>query len=117
MNLLSRWLARLPAAAHVARMGEQVCGYALGREGLGASHIGPLVADSDEVALALLEAALGHMRGRIFVDIPDQHRVIREWLERRGFAPQRPFTRMLRGRSAPLDRPKCIFALAGAEFG
>ena len=115
--LLSRWQARAPQSAHVASIDGQICGYVLGRDGLNASHIGPLVADGGDVAVALLEAALSRNRGRILIDVPDHHQALREWLGRRGFTGQRTFTRMLRGRAMPLDRPEQIFALTGAEFG
>ena len=40
-----------------------------------------------------------------------------EWLEGAGFEFQRPYARMLLGRSRPIDRKDTIFAPAGPEFG
>lgn len=35
----------------------------------------------------------------------------------RGFAPARPFARMVLGRQVPIDDPRRIFATAGPELG
>jgi GNAT superfamily N-acetyltransferase len=113
--LLERWYRRQPALAHVALDGSLV-GYCLAREGLNATHVGPLVADDENMAIALLEAVLARIEGPCFIDVPDRQEGLQSWLEGQGFAVQRPFTRMLIGRSEPLDRPDAIQALAGPEF-
>ena len=65
------------------------------------SQLGPLVAEDDATARALLARALDASTGRSIVDLADaQGARSARWLEARGFAPQRPFTRMLLGRSA-----------------
>jgi GNAT superfamily N-acetyltransferase len=113
--LLERWYRRMPGLAHLA-LDESLVGYCLAREGRNATHVGPLVADDDATAIALFEAVLARIDGPCFIDVPDRQERLQSWLEDRGFAVQRPFTRMLIGRSEPLDRPDAIYALAGPEF-
>lgn len=113
--LLERWHLRQPGLAYVALDG-RLTGYCLAREGRNATHVGPLVADDDATAIALLEAALTKIDGPCFIDVPDRQERLQSWLEDQGFVIQRPFTRMLIGRSEPLDRPDAIHALAGPEF-
>ena len=55
--------------------------------------------------------------GLVFIDLADSKTVVREWLEARGFAPQRPFTRMLHGRSTGFDDGRRTYAVIGPEFG
>lgn len=114
--LLSRWQARQPDLSFVARLNGDIVGYCLAREGRNATHVGPLVADDDATAMALLEAALERLQGPCLIDVPDRQERLQSWLKDRGFAVQRPFTRMLMGRAEPLDRPEAIHALAGPEF-
>jgi hypothetical protein len=42
---------------------------------------------------------------------------VRGFLEARGFAPVRPFTRMLYGTSSPFGDASRTFAVVGPEFG
>jgi hypothetical protein len=43
--------------------------------------------------------------------------LLRKWLGERGFGVQRPFTRMVFGRSESFDDPSRTFAVAGPELG
>ena len=89
----------------------------LGREGRTASHLGPLIAEDDATALALLRRALNGIGGTVYIDIADAKGEVRRWLEASGFAQQRPFTRMLLGRSESFDDLARTFAVIGPEFG
>lgn len=106
-----------PDLAFVARREGALVGYAFGREGRFATQIGPIVADTPDVARDLSVAALGSVRGPMMIDVPDHQRDFCSWLLRGGFEKQRGFTRMLRGRSEPFDRPHVIMAITGPEFG
>jgi GNAT superfamily N-acetyltransferase len=117
LALLQEWHRRMPHAAFQKREGRRMRGYVLAREGRVATQIGPLVADSEDIAVALLEAALCANAGLVFMDVPDRHRQLRAKLEERDFVLQRTFTRMLLGHDRPLDKPGHIFALTGPEFG
>lgn len=115
---LLRWLAaRLPAAAHVAERGGRLTGFVFGRDGREASQVGPLLADDDETASALLDAALSRLDGPVYVDLTDRHAQLLPWLQSRGFVFQRPFTRMLHGMPAVPGDPSRIVLVAGPELG
>ena len=92
-------------------------GFCLGRDGRIAAHIGPLVAENDAIACALLARALDAIAGPAFIDLADAKSPVREFLEQRGFAPVRPFTRMLYGRAERFDDAARTFAVVGPEFG
>ncbi|MDE0056643.1 MAG: GNAT family N-acetyltransferase [Defluviicoccus sp.] len=115
--LLASLMARLPGRAFVARDEDRVAGYALARDGRQATQIGPLVADDTEVAIALAARALAGVDGQAVIDCPDRHGALIGWLGASGFAYQRPYIRMLRGRSRPLDDADMVYALAGPELG
>jgi predicted N-acetyltransferase YhbS len=115
--LLTHLHGRRPDLAFVARAGEWAAGYVLGRDGRGATQIGPLVAEDDETAIALAARALANVQGPAIVDAPAAQRSFIDWLAGVGFAERQPFVRMLRGREAPLDQADYIFAAAGLDFG
>ncbi len=115
--LLAEFLRRRPRHAFAAFRGGALCGYVLARDGRVAMQIGPLCADDEAAAIALVSHAMAQGQGAVFVDVADHQDGLRRWLEERGFGPQRTFTRMLRHRSAPLDTPAHVFLIAGAELG
>jgi GNAT superfamily N-acetyltransferase len=108
---------RLPAAELVAERAGRVVGFALGRDGALAAQIGPLIADDDTIATALLSRALDRLEGPLFVDLADSKQELRVFLDMRGFSTVRPFTRMLYGSSTRFDDPARTFAVIGPEFG
>jgi GNAT superfamily N-acetyltransferase len=108
---------RLPAAELVAESGNRIVGFSLGRDGRIAAHIGPLVAEDDAVACALLAHALDGIEAPVFIDLADAKSDVRSFLQARGFAAIRPFTRMLHGRAGRFDDPARTFAVVGPEFG
>ena len=89
----------------------------LGRNGRSASQIGPLVAEDDGVAQALLARALSAIEGPIYLDFADAKTRIRAWLAQCGFSAQRPLTRMLLRRATGFDDTSRTFAVVGPEFG
>lgn len=123
--LLQALADRLPALCWVLDDGA-VRGFLMGREGRTAVQLGPLVADSPEDALALLEAALaaprlasdrGAQLPPLIVDLPEGQPQLQAWLEATGFAIERPFTRMVRGAGGvPGDRARMPL-VAGPELG
>ena len=115
--LLANMRERLPAVAHIAERNGRVVGILLGRDGRSATQIGPLAADDDAIALALMARGLAAVEGPVYIDLADAKAELRAWLAARGFAPQRPFTRMLYRRSARFDDPARTFAVVGPEFG
>jgi hypothetical protein len=117
LPLLRALAQRWPQAARVAEVGGRLRGYMLGRDGREACQLGPLLADDDEVAVALLGDGLRIATGPLYVDLLDRRRALLPRLEEAGFAFQRPFTRMVHGTAeAPGDTTNIVFA-AGPELG
>jgi GNAT superfamily N-acetyltransferase len=116
-DLLRRLRGRVPHIENVAERDGDVAGFLLGRDGRIATQIGPIVADNDEVAHALLVHAFEAIDGPIFIDVPDARTSLLAYLASRGFAPQRPLTRMLLGRSKAFDDGIRTYAVVGPEFG
>lgn len=116
-GLLARLRGRLPVADLIASKAGKIAGFMLGRDGRIASHIGPLIADDDEVAQALLAQALARLPGPVLLDFADVKSATAQWLALRGFSPVRPLTRMLLGRSERFDDPSRTYAVVGPEFG
>ena len=116
--LLAHLGARLPSIGWVAedRTGRLV-GYVLGREGLTAGSIGPLVADREEIGLALLCRAANSVAPPFIVDVPDAHVGVRRWLTEQGAVSPRGYVRMTLGDMPGLADPSHVFALAGPELG
>ena len=115
--VLARLRGRLPAAALVAERAGRVVGYLLGRDGRVAAQLGPLVAEDEAIAGALLARGLQAVEGPIYIDLADGKAGMRRVLEARGFAPERPLTRMIHHRRASFDDPTRTVAVVGPEFG
>jgi GNAT superfamily N-acetyltransferase len=116
-RLLRDLAARQPKTALVIPREGAVRGFALGREGRVAGQIGPIVAEDESAACALLAAALARHEGEVFVDVPDRWRGMRGMLTERGFRIQRPYTRMRLGAGSGWGDPALMFAVAGPELG
>jgi GNAT superfamily N-acetyltransferase len=118
--LLRALAARLPACARVALREGRIEGAVFGRPGREAVQVGPLLARDDLIATALLDAALAAAPGPVFADAPAMHEGFGAALAARGFARQRPFTRMVRDAGgaprAPGD-PSRLRLVAGPELG
>lgn len=114
--LLASLIRRRPDLAAGMFDGDTCLGFALAREGRRATQIGPVVARDETRAVALLHHVLDMSEGAVFIDVPDLHATLRTALEGRGFTVQRPFTRMLRGKTQAFDDPTLVFALTGPEF-
>ena len=115
--LLARLLERSSPFAAVAEGESGPCGFVLGRDGRTATHLGPLVAESEGVARALARHALERITGPATVDAADTAAGFTGWLAASGFVRERPFTRMYRGRSEPFGEPGLTVAIAGPELG
>jgi GNAT superfamily N-acetyltransferase len=108
---------RLAGANLVAARGNEIAGFLLGRDGGLAAHIGPLIADDDAIARALVARALEAIEGPLFIDVADSKAELHSFLDAHGFAAVRPFTRMLYGTSTRFDDAARTFAVVGPEFG
>jgi GNAT superfamily N-acetyltransferase len=116
--LLERLAEGAPEYAWAAERDGKLRGYLLGRHGHVREQLGPLIADSVEIAGALLEACLAANPGRkVFIDVPDDQQSFRGALDRLGFAIERPFLRMHRGSLTAPGQPSYVYAITGPEFG
>lgn len=92
-------------------------GFVLGRPGRTATQVGPVVAEDEDRAAALIEHALAGAEGPVLIDLVDGRPGLERLLIDRGFAIQRRFLRMARGRDIPYGDPSRLFAAAGPELG
>ncbi len=92
-------------------------GYLLSRAGRTATQLGPLVARDATTAVALLAAGLDAVAGAVVVDVPEGATAVAAHLAGRGFAPERPFVRLVLGRDAIAGTPALVHAIAGPELG
>lgn len=113
--------AQAPKYAQVVP-GEEGLQYCLGRPGRLFDQIGPLVAADEDVARALLSAALAAAGSHaIVLDAFDAHAGFAAWLREAGFRAERPLFRMVRPGTPDIrlqrgDTP-VEFAIFGPEFG
>jgi len=108
---------RLPAAELIAERDGRVAGFLLGRDGRMAAQLGPLLAEDDAIACALLARALAAIDGSLFVDLADAKADVRSFLAARGFTAVRPLTRMIYRASTRFDDAARTYAVVGPEFG
>lgn len=96
---------------------EQLKGYLLSRFGTNYTQLGPIVAESEDVAKKLIEQGLSRINGPIVIDIPvDKVRLIK-WVESQGFQIQREFIRMYLKSNHYAGQPEKCFGIAGPEYG
>ena len=89
---------------------------ALVRDGRTARHIGPLLADRPDQALALVDAIVSSATGPWLIDAVHSQDEFLNGLVQSGWNIERPFQRMRFGR--PIAPPAQLpFAVAGPEFG
>ncbi|QCK85693.1 GNAT family N-acetyltransferase [Phreatobacter aquaticus] len=113
-DLVASLIERAPALALVMPAAN---GFVLARPGRAATSIGPVVADDEASAVALLEAALAIIDGPVLIDVPEGRTGIEALLTRHGFTKERPYLRMAHGRAEPFGSPDTLFAIAGPELG
>ena len=93
-------------------------GYAFGRHGLFADHLGPWMARDPEAAKQLLQEFLQRShRGTVLVDCLVSNKAAQEILRGAGFSVARPLTRMYRGPNSFPGTPALLCAIVGPEFG
>jgi GNAT superfamily N-acetyltransferase len=93
-------------------------GYALGRRGAFADHLGPWMARTSSAGQQLLETFLSRSsRQTLIVDYIKTNQIAAELLERFGFGYARTLTRMHRGVNRFPGQPDILCAILGPEFG
>lgn len=117
-TLLYDFFQRKPGYAFVAYQNEQLVGYCLGRAGSRFEHLGPLVANRQKIAVALLAHALATAPQRpLIMDIPLAHKGWKTYLLQQGFSLQRLFTRMGLGDQGQALASLDQYAIAGPALG
>jgi hypothetical protein len=116
---LLKWLFdESPGYAWVISNGGQVLGYTFGRKGFNCEQLGPVIAETQDIAKQLVVACLRNHRNRPFIlDVLDHGPEWTCWLESTGFREQRPFMRMVRGENRRPGLPEKQFAILGPELG
>jgi GNAT superfamily N-acetyltransferase len=107
-----------PGFTASVQQGGALAGYALGRCGLNADHLGPWAAKDEPTAAYLLSRFIDlSARRTLIVDAMKPKDWIPSLLVSAGFKPSRLFTRMTRG-SKPIDgQLDLLCGIVGPEFG
>jgi predicted N-acetyltransferase YhbS len=101
----------------IAKIGDELAGYALARPGARAGYIGPVVVRDTTVAQRLIPvAATGLGNGPVVIDVDPSFPGATDLILRFGFARQREFVRMRLGPAIAL-RSARVFAIAGPAVG
>ena len=102
-HVLAYLLQQAAEPAFVAEVEGGIAGYALGRPGRIAFQIGPVVADREDVAIALVSYAVAHLDGPAMIDVPDAHADLRAGTYRSSgrVRPRRPRAGMSEARCLP----------------
>ena len=97
---------------------ELLQGYAFGRSGLFADHLGPWMAWTRAAAEKILRGFLAQSaRETVIVDCMKSNSMAVELLREYGFLASRPLTRMVRGANVYPGKPASFCAILGPEFG
>lgn len=117
-DLLRSVASGAPEFVIAAKRGASLDGYALGRKGSVADHLGPWIALNESAARSILEQFLARSRRDvIFVDAVQENPWTPKLLVERGFRNSRSLTRMYRGENKYPGQPKRVCAILGPEFG
>jgi hypothetical protein len=114
--ILAHLRQRAPYLAFVAEAEAEIVGFVLGRDGRIAHHVGPVVAESEDIALSLAAQATIAANPPFIMDVPDRHAGVRRWLEASGATAPRGFMRMALGAAPGLGAPERVFAVSGPEL-
>jgi predicted N-acetyltransferase YhbS len=117
-KLLESLDGHAPEFTLALRMGGSIQGYAFGRRGSRADHLGPWLAQNQSAGQELLTQFLRRStRDTVFVDCLKANPFASELLRSRGFEFSRPLTRMFRGPNLFPGRPELFCSILGPEFG
>jgi predicted GNAT family acetyltransferase len=117
-GLLRSLTEAAPDFTLVSKVETEVAGYALGRRGSLADHLGPWMARSEDVAATLLDEFMRRSkRDLVFVDCVLENPWALSLVKSRGFEFSRPLTRMFRGTNKYAGQTEWLCATLGPEFG
>ena len=117
--LLTHLAAEIGVRGRVVRDAGRVSAFAFHRPGRTATHLGPVIADSEDAAASVLDALLNDFPDSgarpTLIDVPRAR--LERWLKERGFACSRRLTRMQIGSSSAELMQPGVFAACGFELG
>lgn len=117
-ELLRSLAEEAPEFTLAVRYDAGIAGYAFGRRGSRADHLGPWIAADGNAAAKLLDEFLRVSdRELVFVDCVRENPWAVSLVQARGFELSRPLTRMFRGKNQHPGRPEQLCAILGPEFG
>ena len=118
-EVLKAWLETWPACAAAAyNSSQRMTGYVLARRGSQFQQIGPLIADTPEIANILFRHVLEQLHGQaLIVDVISENLWATKIVRRCGLRPQRPLIRMTLGANTCPGKPENILAICGPELG
>ena len=116
-SFLAPWIALPERASLVAVKDGNLAGFGVIRACRAASRIGPLYAETPEIAAALVSALAASMNARaVALDIPDRNKAATDMARRIGLAPAFETARMYTGPDPAIDTAG-LFAVTSLELG
>lgn len=116
-HFLASWIAAPQRTSLAAVRDGELRGFAVLRECRAASRIGPLYAESPEVAAALVGALGATAPGKaVAIDVPDTHPAAVKLMEQLGLTPSFETARMYTGAVPQIDRSG-LFGITSLELG
>jgi GNAT superfamily N-acetyltransferase len=106
-----------PQNVQVALQGGSLLGFALARPSGRGTVIGPIVAPSTPVAIALVAAHLSQLDGIVRLDVPADCGELNAWLDSAGIPRVDEVVRMIRGTPIAPAQPGRIFSLVSQAMG
>ncbi len=95
----------------------RLMGYTLGRRGCDVREMGPIMAETEEVAEALYGRAMALAGSPLYLDVTEQCSSFRDRRLSEGWEKERSFLRMSRGTFDWEPQLRTIYATAGPDFG
>lgn len=116
-SFLAPWIALPERASLVAVKDGSLAGFGVIRACRAASRIGPLYAETPEIAAALVSALAAKTKAKaVALDVPDRNKVATEMAQRLGLTPSFDTARMYTGPDPAIDRTG-LFAVTSLELG
>lgn len=103
---------RLPTFCHQVRValdGDRIVGFAGAWSNVGHSFIGPVIADSTDIALGLIQDVAAAENGDVRLELPTRHRKLLQWARTQPLEERFSTTVMERG-PVPQGQPERLFA-------
>lgn len=117
-KLITYYLQHYPQKAWILEENSSIKGFVLGREGYRFHHVGPVIAETAELAAVLIMHALAKLAGEpVVVDVLCSKSDLIQLLAKYGFIEQRRFVRMYKEHNPFAGDIQKLFAIAGPEFG